>query len=114
MQIKQAFEYNGHKFKPITGRMMMAMEELQSEFKTELQAMFYYLYLTSESFQVDQLDDLTALKTLVYDFADQFTPDDINNLSELIAKQNELINGKLFEVVEKGPKKRKVTIHKKK
>lgn len=114
MQIKQAFEYNGHKFKPITGRMMMAMEELQSEFKTELQALFYYLYLTSECFEVDQLEDLKALKKLVYDFSDQFTPDDINNLSNLIAKQNELINGKLFEVVDTNPKKRDPNGHKKK
>lgn len=106
--LKRKFTYNGMDFKPLTARSILLLEQGGSTFGDgKLSGLFDVLYIsaTDNETVLDVLDSGT-FRSAVLDFADQFTTEDMDALTELLNGQQDEINANIVDVKETSDSKK--------
>lgn len=109
--LSDGFEFKGMHFKPMSARILIMLEKAKSPFYfggDQLRGLLDFLFISSQ----ETRDVLKALNTdtfeeAVMEFAELFSPGDLQELSKIIEKQNEDSSSAVVEVREKDSGKKK-------
>lgn len=100
--LNNGFTFKGVHYKPLSARTLLLLERVQSPFYhggNNLKGLIDFLYISShDSADVLKLINDDTFEAVIYDFADTFSPEDLNDLGEIVSKQNEDIGAAMVEV----------------
>lgn len=106
--LKSTFTYNGKTYKKMTARTLLYLEEVGSTFGDgSLRGLFEVLLISSTDNKIiDQYIADGVFDDKVMEFSEEFTMDDINELSGLINEDQENISASIVEVKESSDTKK--------
>lgn len=106
--LKSTFTYNGKTYKKMTARTLLYLEEVGSTFGDgSLRGLFEVLLISSTDNKIiDQYITDGVFEDKVMEFSEEFTMDDINELSGLINEDHENISASIVEVKESSDTKK--------
>lgn len=104
----EGFTYKGVLYKALTPRGLLILEKHKSPFfsgGSALKGLFDYLYVCSQEPKAVQSISLDDWDDIIYDYADQFTQEDLAELGRLSKEFNEIQSSTIVEAKKVGEKK---------
>jgi hypothetical protein len=102
------FEYKGREYKPLTTRTLLILEKFKSTFYVggdQLRGLMDYLYVACHDPKVINRFTTEQWEDGILDFAEEFSPEDLKTLSELVKTANDDSASTIVEVREESEKK---------
>lgn len=104
--LSNGFEFKGITFKPMSARILLQLEKAKSPFYhggDHLRGLLDFLFIASnESREVLKALNGDTWEETIMDFADQFTADDLQELTAIVEEQNQDASAAVVKVKEKA------------